>query len=409
MNSTPKKSGALDILFFVISLLGTISCSMISLLIGLASLQAYLSGRDDLVAAGIWGIFSFAFLALCGIPVLFVAARALLRKEERSVPKPTPFSFLPLFLFPVALLLGYQAYAREILPVLLGPIAHILAATAAATFAIQISRQHGPMLTERRFWAHFIGGLWIVPLFALLAEIVVFVPLLLIFFLRAVSMVDGHKLLDALVDPSLLPLVTPDEITALLTDPWIIVLILVFFSGLVPLIEETLKTMIIWPWLFFKRPSEEVLMGGILGGAGYALFEALFLSQQAPAWLPVMIGRAGATMMHTFTTAIASWGLAEGFIQKRWGRTLLCFGIAIGFHGLWNASALSISLAEFALEQNGDYQAMLQFIGNAGPALIILMSILAVFGLPWLTRKLTHQSQSQPGSSRPDDTRPLER
>lgn len=149
-------------------------------------------------------------------------------------------------------------------------------------------------------------------------------------------------------------------------------------------------------------------MGGILGGAGYALFEALFLSQQSQAWLPVMIGRAGATMMHTFTAGIASWGLSEGFVRKRWRRTIFCFGIAIGFHGLWNASAVSIAMAEFALAENIGFQSLLHTIQDAGPFLIILLSIIAVFGLPWVTRLLTNQSAVSVESSTEEDTGPLD-
>jgi RsiW-degrading membrane proteinase PrsW (M82 family) len=408
MNSIPRKTTTKDILFLIFSLFGIGACILISLIMGLGTLQSYLGEREDALPAGVWGILSFAFLALCGIPVFYVALRHVLGKEERRLPKPTPFGFLPLFLFPVAFIFGYLAYARATIPVLLGPLAHILAAAATAIFAIQVARQHGPRLYERRFWGQFIAGLWVVPIFALMAELAVFIPFVLIYLFSAISLADGRQLLDMLADPSFFPPLSIDEIAPILVDPWMIILALLFLALIVPLIEEVLKTMITWPWILSKRPSQEALMGGILGGAGYALFEALFLSQQSQAWLPVMIGRAGATMMHTFTSGIASWGLAEGFVQKRWRRMLLCFAIAVGFHGLWNASAISIAMAEFALEENIGIQALLHTIQDAGPLLIILLSIIAVFGLPWVTRMLTNQSTLSAESSVGEDTGPLD-
>ena len=410
MNSSHGKIKALDVLFFVFVIFGIGICLLIGLAMGIASIQAIYFSESDSLPVSVWGIFSFFFLALCGLPVLYFAARPIFGKDDHLISKPTsPLSYIPLFLFPLALAVGYFAYARQISPVILGPIAHIMAAAATVCFVIQISRQNGPALKGRRFWGQFIGGLWVVPVIALLVEIIIFIPIIILFLLNVQSMENGTQWLDLLLDPNLVAPIMPDELTAIILDPGTIAIVFLFSSVLVPIIEEILKTMVVWPWLYYRRPSQEALMGGILGGAGYALTEALFLSQQSQTWLPVMIGRAGATMMHTFTTALASWGLAEGFVQKRWRRTILSFAIAIGFHGLWNAAAISMAFSEIALEENVGLENILLAIQDGSPLLIILMSVIAVFGLPWITRMFTTQSDISVDSSKAEDTAPFER
>jgi hypothetical protein len=407
MNSPSKKVSALDIAFLIYAILGTLLSMIFSAILWIMSLFNYLYAKESSVDPGILGALALTLLALCGIPAIYSGARVALGKEDRPLSPPGPFSYLVIFLFPIAFIVGYLAYAKDVLTVIFGPLAQLLAAIAAVAFAILIARQKGAILTQRRFWGQFVTGLWLVPVFALVMEILTLIPTLLAFGLGALTSENGRQLLEILSDP-----VTPSITTLqqsfdkVLLEPWFILTILTYFSFLVPIIEEALKTIIIWPLLFRKISSAQALMGGIVGGSGYALFEAIFLAQDGSSWLPIMVGRAGATMMHAFTTGIACWGLAEGFVQKRWLRALLSYLVAVAFHGIWNANAVIVAISDTAIAQDGPVPTILGLFHDGGPYYIIILSMVAVFGIPWITRKLSSHSDDSTTSSG-DDTGPI--
>jgi len=407
MNSSSKPASALDIAFLIYVILGTLVSMSLGGIFWIVSLLNYLYTNRGSVDSGILGALAFTLLALCGIPAIYSGAQVALGKKNRELPPPGPFGYLPIFLFPIAFIVGYLAYVKGIWTVLLAPLAQLLAAVAAVAFAIQIARQKGAVLTQRRFWGQFVTGLWLVPIFALVMEILILIPTVLAFGIGALTSENGRQLLEMLSDPVTAPVTMLQQgFNDILLEPWFILIVLSYFSILVPMIEEALKTMVVWPVLFRRVSSAQALMGGIIGGSGYALFEAIFLAQDGASWLPVMVGRAGATMMHAFTTGIASWGLAEGFVQKRWVRALLSYLIAISFHGLWNASAVIVALADTAITQNESIPWAVKIIHDGGPFYIIILSMIAVFGIPWLTRKLKPQSDDSTPSS-VDDTGPI--
>jgi hypothetical protein len=366
----------------------------------------HLSGNGNILDSGILGALAFTLLALCGLPAIYSGALIVLGKEDRRLSPPSPYGYLFIFLFPLAIIVGYLAYVREFITIFLAPLAQILAATAGVVFAIQLARQKGAMLPRRRFWGHFVTGLWVVPMIALVAEIIILIPTLIAFAFGAMTTETGRELLELLSGP-VTPSVTmlEQQLEVVLLEPWFIITILTFFALLVPIIEEVLKTIVVWPIFFRRTSSFEALMGGIIGGAGYALFEAIFLTQDSSSWFAIMIGRTGATMMHAFTTGIACWGLAEGFIHKRWKRLLISYFVAVSFHGLWNAITVAVAISDTIITQNGFIPTIVKTFSNNGPIFIIILSMVAVFGIPWITRKLPSQSDESPTSS--DDTGPI--
>jgi hypothetical protein len=406
MNSSRKKSSGLDLAFLIYTLIGTGISFLISMFFWTISIVNYFTESQQAMDSGVLGALAFTLIALCGVPAIYAGARVVLGRDDPRLSRPTPFGFLPLFLFPIAFILGYLAFAKGILTILLAPIAQLLAAIAGVAFVIQVARQNGAMVTLRRFWAQFVTGLWVVPLVALVTEILILIPTIVVFGIGALTSESGRQLLEILSDtgpPSTMLL--EENIELITVEPWFIIITLGYFAVLVPIIEEALKTMVVWPWLFRRSSSSQALMGGIIGGSGYALFEAIFLSQQGASWLPIMVGRAGATMMHAFTTGLASWGLAEGFVQKRWLRMFGSYLIAIAFHGLWNFSAVAVALSDNMIAQNSDVPSIVIAFRDGGPIYIILLSMVAVFGIPWITRKF--RSQSDDSTFSPDDTGPV--
>jgi RsiW-degrading membrane proteinase PrsW (M82 family) len=406
MNSSSKTVTVSDIAFLIYTILGTLICMIFSGILWMISVFYYLTEAGNALDPSILGALAFTLLTLCGIPAIYSGVLIVLGKEDHRLSPPSPYGYLLIFLFPIAFIVGYLAYVRDFMTILLAPLAQILAAIAGVAFAIQVARQKGAMLTRRRFWGQFITGLWVVPILALVSEILVLIPTLLAFGLGALTTETGRELIDLLSGPAT-PSVTllEQHLEVVVLEPWFIITILVYFALLVPLIEEALKTIVVWPLFFRRGSSADALMGGIIGGAGYALFEAIFLTQEGSSWLPIMVGRTGATMMHAFTTGIASWGLAEGILHKRWKRMIFSYLIAVGFHGLWNSSAVAMTISDMIVAQNDSVPAIVKIFHEGGPIFIILLSMVAIFGIPIITRRFTSQSEESPPSS--DDTGPI--
>ena len=378
-----------EIIFLLFAIFGSIINILLCLLFGLMALSAIISDGYGTFPSPIWWAFSFGFLALCGFPSIILGIRTLRKKEPiaRNALRLSYLLAIPVFLS--GLLLGYAAFSVGILPVVLGPLSKIIAASAAALLTIQIVRRFGPIFSYRRIWGQFILGVWIVPIFALLSEFMILIPTLLLFGVGSMNSDEGVLLLDLLRDSTTSTEALTQAATGILTQPWVIALVLGFFAVLVPLLEEALKTMVVWPWIMRKRSSAEAFLGGVIGGTGYAVFEAIFLTQAESAWFPTTIGRAGATIMHAFTTGVASWGLAEGINNKKWGRLILGYAIAVLFHGLWNAGAVSIALIEIQAFRVTDLPGSLHFIQSIIPIMILFLTLIAFTGLFRISKRLS--------------------
>jgi hypothetical protein len=100
--------------------------------------------------------------------------------------------------------------------------------------------------------------------------------------------------------------------------------------------------------------------------------------------------------MHSFTTGVASWGLAEGIRKKRWSRMLLSFLVAVTLHGLWNAGAVSIALIEVREFQTSDLATSLRVLQGLIPIMIISLALIALLGLSQFSKRL-HSSIDEPG------------
>jgi len=194
----------------------------------------------------------------------------------------------------------------------------------------------------------------------------------------------GQALVQAMANPDPWSVTLDDEIIMWLIDePWVILLILGYIVLVVPIIEEAVKTLAIWPLLRHRLTPAAAFIGGVLGGAGYGLFEALFLTQPGSLWATTMIARIGATLIHTFTAGVASWGLAHAVRERRWGRLGLAYFTAVGMHALWNAAAIGIVIGTLVGESQPTEPSsgLLGIINISGVTFIVVLSALALRGL----------------------------
>ncbi len=339
-------------------------------------------------------VASLILMGSIALPTFFLSARALFGSEPLLSHKSSA-NWLPLVLiFPAVVWVGLGVYNND-LPAVFGPTAHILGAAIPVFFAIGIVRLHGPTVSKRRIWGQFFTGVWAMPTIAIVIEVAALGVVILAIIFGLASSATGRELIDLLFRPQFWT--SPfdmEPIQALFEQPWVIGLLLLYILLVVPAIEEIVKTIAIWPILRRPLSSLEAFLSGVLGGAGFALVEALFLTQPGSDWASTIVARAGATFMHTFTAGLSCWGIAEGIKKRRWRRFLGAFSAAVTLHGLWNAVAVGIAYATISAETQQislpTIPASLLVIG--GNTLLVVLSVIAFGGLLLFSKRLAGQS-----------------
>ena len=359
--------------------------------VGAFAVFAFLQGgMDAALAPGIQAI-SLGAIGGLGLPLLYWATRGSSQPVERVN---WAVAVLAAALFFGGLALGNVAFSRGIMPWVLGPIAHLMAAGGPVVFTAFLALRQGPILSNRRGWGHFLGGLWAAPSIAFVLELLVLVPAAVVVFVGLAFSENGLAVLQALASADL---ASDADLTQLLSsligEPIVIGVAIAFLAVAVPLIEESVKSVSIWP-LIPRRPSvAQAFLGGVLCGSGYALFESLLLAQPGEDWIPSMIARAGTPLIHAFGTGLVSWGVIEAVVNRRPLRLLGLYLTAAGIHGIWNLTALAVGLSGFSLEAGAGLLSPVAagLVGFSG--LLVLLSLSAgalvgLVGLPrWLDRR----------------------
>ncbi|MEE9217206.1 MAG: PrsW family glutamic-type intramembrane protease [Anaerolineales bacterium] len=339
---------------------------------------------------------SIFVLGLLGAPAIYWGAKG---SADRAVRRPGSAWILAMLLYPLALVLGILAFEVGTLTRVLGPIAHIIAAGAPVLFVISISLTRGPLLSARRRWAHFLAGLWVTPPLSLFLELVTVVLFGLLMILGLAFAPDGQSLIQELLE---IDLSSQSEVVnlmeRLLTQPIVILLGVGLLSGAVPLIEEFLKTITIWPRLGRPMTASAAFLGGALGGAGYALFESLFLPQPGEEWAITMVARAGTPLIHAFNTGLVCWGLAEGVRRRRWLFFAGTYILAVGLHGMWNLAAIGIGLSGLGIETEASTldPSLLTAVGYLGLLGLVGLTVGSLAGLIWLPARLDSGASDLP-------------
>ncbi len=347
------------------------------------------------VAAG-----SFTGLALLAIPAVWIGGRT---DGLRSLPGisrigwRSAYLLMPIFL--VAAAAGQLAFQRDILPYLLGPPAHIVASAFPVLAAVMLLRRLGRRVPSSASLGAFLVGTWLVPPLALVLELALLAPIIAVAAIGLMMSGEGQELIRQLQEQ--LPLFTqefsfePDP--QLLLRPWIVLPAAGFIAGIVPVVEEVLKTMALWRRVR-ERPTAALgfYLGG-LTGAGYALFEALFLTSPGEQWLPTMIGRAGASLMHVFSAAIAGWGLGSALSTRRIWPAVRNLGAAVLLHGLWNLTVVAVGFITLAAETSPTPWTgrLLSPTEILAVALLTGLTMLSALGLAFLPQRLARQIESQ--------------
>jgi hypothetical protein len=386
MNASTGERDQLSVFLLIASILALLLAT--AGFIGMALLGTITWFIDKSAAAGMTLIIAAAFLVMgvCTIPGIYHGYQGMQGKIQERKDKPLGGWIYVGLLFPLALGTGYLAFNRGVLPSLLGPLAHISAATIPVVFVLAILLRKGSPISAKRIWGQFLAGLWASPMVAFIVEILAAIPLIIIAFATLFQEINSQGLIEDFSRPEQWAdpyLVT--QVQELTNQPLILFLIMAFLIVFVPMAEEVIKTIGIWPVTRRGFSQSQAFIGGAIAGAGYGLFEAFFLGQPGVSWVPVMIARAGATMMHMITTALTSLGIARSRESGRWSHALRYYFGAVLLHSLWNISALGVGVIILFQEDftPSNLQPGLSFLSNAAGVVLLTFSLIAFLGI-WL-------------------------
>jgi hypothetical protein len=183
-----------------------------------------------------------------------------------------------------------------------------------------------------------------------------------------------------------------------LTNPLVIVAILVFAAVLAPLIEEAVKPAVIWfLGKHLRSPAEGFLLGALCG-AGFATMEGLMAASGATQmWGFGLAGRAAASLMHITSSGLLGWAIASAQLEKRYGRLALTYLLSVSLHGLWNGSAIMAvfgALRMMSQNMKIDFPSALFMVGGIGMLFLELVSLLTA--LPLVNRRLRRSAAPVP-------------
>jgi RsiW-degrading membrane proteinase PrsW (M82 family) len=198
-------------------------------------------------------------------------------------------------------------------------------------------------------------------------------------------------------------LADPADLLELSSSPLIIAGSLLLVAIIVPLVEETVKTLVVGVAGRWVRPRPaRALLWGVASGAGFAAAENLFNGAVggADAWVFGALARVGATIMHCFTAGLVGWGWSQLWTARRPSRLVACYLTAITLHGIWNAAAAgSVFAGLIVVGQEGSAAVS----GLAGAAILVLLALLVLMaaallvGLLLVARFLARQQAAEQG------------
>ena len=305
-------------------------------------------------------------------------------------------------LFVLAVFVGQLALSLGPLALLTFPPFHV-AATLLPCLAIlaAVGRSLSGATRWREMVLQLSSGAFVSTFLAFSLELFIIVGLITVTLLWIAMRPDGLEAIQAfagrLQDETWLQ--EPANLGSLLMSPGVALLAAVVFVGVIPLVEEAIKTVGV-PLLAYRRPSmAQAFLWGLAGGTGFALAEGLFNTLGGlDAWALVISMRVGATLLHCLTGGLM--GLAWYYLlrEDRWLRALGLYALSVGLHSLWNGLAglaSAVSLAGLGFE-GGSGSLGLAALGLLAVAGLLLVLALAVgAGLAVATRFVRRRSFSR--------------
>lgn len=323
------------------------------------------------------------FAGLLLIPSIIHSSRRLFGNKPRTVLQWNRMTRLST-IFPFLILIGYFIQTGPSGSQYLLPIVHVLANGASMIWVLNLGRRKFPFDSAQRSWGAFGVGLTLTPAITFIIEalILIFIGLFWLVMIQARPDLEQDILyLVNLVSESTANSEIPTRWAGeFVARPEVTGTILIYFSLLIPIVEELLKPIAVYFLLNRKLQPWEGFVVGATAGAGYALFENLTIGAGVETWTFVILSRLGTAAIHILTTGLVGWGLASAWTEKKYGRLIGSFIAAVTLHGVWNGLNILTALADFPSYQEKISPFFANF-ANYAPAGLIILALGSIYGL----------------------------
>jgi hypothetical protein len=383
LDTRPRGADWRSILLIIFGLSGTLLTisSAIGIFVFIAVNENFLAQMNTPVLASILTASTLIAIGLLLLPVTWLSIKRLRgwNFDSFSLPPLRPWTWIVipiLWLLVLALATLYHNVpgANWYLPVL-----HFLSIALPIYLVIRIATNRIPFGSSQRAWTVFGTGMTLSPIIAVLAEIIVLALGVLVIAVylgfnpetmaeveRLISQIDQAPDMDSMVY----------TLEPLLKNPLTLLAALTLLSFLVPIIEESAKSLGIW--LVSDRlasPAQGFALG-VLSGAGFALAESLSASLTVDdTWGITLFIRAISGSMHMLATGLVGWGIAYARLEKRYFRMISMTLLAIFLHAAWNAGAVfTIAGGARAMFAMPDFDFVGAFLAFSGMGLLFVLT-----------------------------------
>jgi len=345
-----------------------------------------------------------ASLLLTGILVLPSAWYAMRRLAHPDEPLPAPRKvgwFLPTLLLvaflPPALIFGNLIARNDRIAWLLLPVLNVLVTGLPIAWLVFISKRGLPGGSLQRQWGIFASGLVLGPSIILGVELLALIGIAMIGILIASTNQELLQELSLIASRLEYAQTNPQEwlniLTPLIKRPAVIAGILAFGAVIVPLIEEALKPIGLWLLAGRRLTPVEGFVGGLLSGAGFALFENLGnTSIGGETWAALAGARIATALLHILATSLTGWALGHAWSRGRYFRLAFIYALAVTLHGVWNG----LGIASFLVAELSPNSTLLLDVEMITGLSLIGLSLLTGFNFAFLltfARGLRHKQR----------------
>jgi hypothetical protein len=377
--------------------------SALLVLIGLIGL--YSSGMTEEYITPLFLLASG--LAFCGVLLLPSAWYSFLRltsayKPEIKQLSPKTTRFLIVFLllfFPLVVISGNWITGNTQLSWILLPPLHVLAIGVPIFWLLLLGLRGLSIGSAQRDWGAFGAGITLSPILIMILEITALLAVIFLGLIYIFSQPDLLAQLDFLINrlsyAPQSPLIIQRIITPYLLQPGVVYTIFAFIAVIVPLIEEALKP--IGVWLLFRSGLTPAagFAAGVLGGAGFAIFENIMFSINLEDWIFIVSARTGTSLMHIVTGGITGWALASAWRYGKYLQLGLFYLVAVSIHGLWNGLILLGVVEQVAPDHQVQSPVLMNLVNIApfglGILVVLCLSLLVYFN--WSLRRTEERLQ----------------
>ena len=363
-------------------ILGAVFTLGISIVLFVVTLGKILTGgqvevRETITAA----VFGFEGLLL--LAAAYVSVQKVMQKPSADRESSFTISIWQIAACLVsagsAIVIGSQILKNEPANWLFLPVLTLIAVLLPILVLFGLGNR-GILLGPRwRTWNILGISMTLVPVLTLIVEAIAILMLVLIAAIYIASQPDLIAQIQKLSGQIYLlqrnPQALLDLVAPLMLRPGVAVIALLFFSLLIPMMEELIKPLGVW--LFSARinsPAQGFALGALCGSA-FAMIETLGVSPQTEDWSGILLTRLGTDILHITTAALMGAGIIYAVRERNYLRLVLIYLVCVFLHGLWNGLSILFTFSTLA-ELNGKQNFFTDYSKPASIGLVILAGLL---------------------------------